>query len=68
MGIVHVGLISRLGWKRAGARYKTRGIDDNGDVANFVEVSEIGVESREDPCCRKNAGAQWFGSGGISAD
>lgn len=37
-GPLHLSLISRLGWKRAGARYKTRGVDDDGNVANFVEV------------------------------
>jgi hypothetical protein len=35
---LHLALISRLGWKRAGARFKTRGVDDQGNVANFVEV------------------------------
>lgn len=40
---VHLGLISRLGWKRAGARFKTRGVDDEGNVANFVEVGRRGV-------------------------
>lgn len=35
---VNLGLISRLGWKRAGARFRTRGVDDEGNVANFVEV------------------------------
>lgn len=35
-----LGLISRLSWKRAGARFRTRGIDDDGQVANFVE-SEV---------------------------
>lgn len=34
-----IGLISRLGWKRAGTRFNTRGVDDEGNVANFVEVS-----------------------------
>lgn len=38
---VHLALISRLGWKRAGARFKTRGVDDAGNVANFVEVSSF---------------------------
>lgn len=38
---VHLGLISRLGWKRAGARFKTRGVDDEGNVANFVEVRVV---------------------------
>ncbi|KAG8985219.1 inositol polyphosphate 5-phosphatase, partial [Tulasnella sp. 427] len=32
-----IGLISRLGWKRAGTRFNTRGVDDEGNVANFVE-------------------------------
>lgn len=31
-------LISRLGWKRAGTRFNTRGVDDDGNTANFVEV------------------------------
>lgn len=35
---VTLSLISRLGWKRAGTRYNTRGVDDDGNVANFVEV------------------------------
>jgi synaptojanin len=34
-----VSLISRLSWKRAGTRFNARGIDDDGNVANFVEVS-----------------------------
>ncbi|KAG8744568.1 inositol polyphosphate 5-phosphatase [Ceratobasidium sp. 414] len=33
-----IGMISRLSWKRAGTRYNTRGVDDDGNVANFVEV------------------------------
>ncbi len=33
-----LALISRLGWKRAGTRFNTRGLDDEGNVANFVEV------------------------------
>lgn len=36
--IATVGLISRLGWKRAGTRFNTRGVDDDGHVANSVEV------------------------------
>ncbi|KAJ9101490.1 hypothetical protein QFC19_005141 [Naganishia cerealis] len=38
---LHLALISRLGWKRAGARFKTRGVDDQGNVANFVETETI---------------------------
>jgi hypothetical protein len=36
-----LALISRLGWKRAGARFRTRGVDDDGNVANFVETETI---------------------------
>ena len=32
-------MISRLGWRRAGTRFNTRGVDDDGNCANFVEVS-----------------------------
>ncbi|ODO04590.1 hypothetical protein I350_05196 [Cryptococcus amylolentus CBS 6273] len=41
-----LALISRLSWKRAGARFRTRGIDDDGQVANFVE-SELIYSSGE---------------------
>lgn len=37
--IATLALISRLGWKRAGTRFNTRGVDDDGNTANFVEVS-----------------------------
>lgn len=33
-------LISRLSLNRVGTRYKTRGIDDYGNVANFVETNQ----------------------------
>ena len=36
--IATLSLISRLGWKRAGTRFNTRGIDDDGNTANFVEA------------------------------
>ncbi len=39
--IASLGMISRLSWKRAGARFRTRGIDDDGQVANFVETELI---------------------------
>jgi hypothetical protein len=39
--IAHLSLISRLGWKRAGTRFNTRGVDDDGNTANFVEVSSL---------------------------
>uniref|UniRef100_A0A914HMP0 SAC domain-containing protein n=1 Tax=Globodera rostochiensis TaxID=31243 RepID=A0A914HMP0_GLORO len=38
---VHITLISRRSVKRAGVRYLRRGIDENGDVANFVETEFI---------------------------
>jgi hypothetical protein len=34
-------LISRLSSKRAGTRFNARGIDDDGNVANFVEIETI---------------------------
>lgn len=37
--VATLSLISRLGWKRAGTRFNTRGVDDDGNCANFVEVS-----------------------------
>ncbi|TDL29681.1 DNase I-like protein, partial [Rickenella mellea] len=39
--IATISLISRLGWKRAGTRFNTRGIDDDGNCANFVETETI---------------------------
>ena len=36
--VATISLISRLGRKRAGTRFNTRGIDDDGNTANFVEV------------------------------
>ncbi|KAL3120755.1 hypothetical protein niasHT_008047 [Heterodera trifolii] len=37
----HMTLISRRSVKRAGVRYLRRGIDEDGDVANFVETEFI---------------------------
>lgn len=34
-------IISRQSWKRAGTRYNARGVDDEGNVANFVETETI---------------------------
>lgn len=42
--IATISLISRLGWKRAGTRFNTRGVDDDGNCANFVEVQAICVQ------------------------
>ncbi|KAG6833957.1 hypothetical protein H0H87_007968 [Tephrocybe sp. NHM501043] len=39
--IVTLSLISRLGWKRAGTRFNTRGVDDDGNTANFVETEAV---------------------------
>ncbi|KAH7887567.1 SacI homology domain-containing protein [Phlebopus sp. FC_14] len=39
--IVTLSLISRLGSKRAGTRFNTRGVDDDGNTANFVETETI---------------------------
>lgn len=36
-----ITLISRRSVKRAGVRYLRRGIDESGDVANFVETEFI---------------------------
>jgi hypothetical protein len=40
-----LSLISRLGAKRAGTRFNTRGVDDDGNTANFVEVSRFETQS-----------------------
>lgn len=37
----HLTLISRLSCRRAGTRFNARGIDDDGNVANFVETETI---------------------------
>lgn len=39
--IATLSLISRLGWKRAGTRFNTRGVDDDGNTANFVETETV---------------------------
>ncbi|KAJ7639012.1 inositol polyphosphate phosphatase [Roridomyces roridus] len=39
--IATLSLISRLGWKRAGTRFNARGVDDDGNTANFVETETI---------------------------
>jgi hypothetical protein len=48
--VASLGLISRLSWKRAGARFRTRGIDDDGQVANFVETETILAMGGEGVC------------------
>lgn len=39
--VATLSLISRLGAKRAGTRFNTRGVDDDGNTANFVETETI---------------------------
>ena len=41
--IATLSLISRLGAKRAGTRFNTRGVDDDGNTANFVEVRHLNL-------------------------
>lgn len=36
-----LSVISRLSWHRAGTRFNSRGIDDEGAVANFVETETV---------------------------
>ena len=43
--VATLSLISRMGWKRAGTRFNTRGIDDDGNTANFVEARYSSVRS-----------------------
>ncbi|SCU82953.1 LADA_0C08856g1_1 [Lachancea dasiensis] len=43
---VSLTVISKQSWKRAGTRYNARGVDDEGNVANFVET-ELIMYSRE---------------------
>ncbi|SSD59133.1 related to Polyphosphatidylinositol phosphatase INP52 [Saccharomycodes ludwigii] len=38
---VSLTVISKQSWKRAGTRYNARGIDDDGNVANFVETEFV---------------------------
>lgn len=38
---VRACLISRLSCDRVGTRYNTRGVDDDGHVANFVETEQL---------------------------
>ncbi|ORZ37538.1 Endonuclease/exonuclease/phosphatase [Catenaria anguillulae PL171] len=41
VGYRSLTIISRMSTRRAGTRYNTRGIDDSGSVANFVETEMI---------------------------
>lgn len=44
--VVTIVLISRRSCLMAGTRFHARGIDDNGDVGNFVETEQITITSR----------------------
>lgn len=44
-----LSVVSKLSCKRAGTRFNSRGIDDNGHVANFVEVRMILYKSLTGP-------------------
>lgn len=37
----NITIVSKQSWKRAGTRFNARGIDDSGNVANFVETEFI---------------------------
>ncbi|PCH41458.1 inositol polyphosphate phosphatase [Wolfiporia cocos MD-104 SS10] len=39
--VATLSLISRLGWRRSGTRFNTRGVDDDGNCANFVETETV---------------------------
>jgi hypothetical protein len=41
---VRIGLISRRNRYRLGTRFRRRGIDDNGNVANFVETEQVRIK------------------------
>jgi hypothetical protein len=51
------GLISRRNRYRAGTRYFSRGIDQNGNVSNFNETEQLVLLDKED-------GARSLGGGG----
>ena len=39
-------LITRRRWLMGGTRYNSRGIDDQGNTANFVECEQLVIKSR----------------------
>jgi hypothetical protein len=41
------GMISRIGWKRSGTRFNTRGADKDGYVANFVESEQVLISKKK---------------------
>ncbi len=38
---IRIGLISRVSVDRPGTRFNVRGVNDNGEVANFVETEMV---------------------------
>ena len=40
-----VVVLSRLSCERAGTRFNTRGVDDDGNVANFVETEQVSTST-----------------------
>lgn len=38
-------LISRISCERAGARFLTRGVNDDGHVSNFVETEQVSTQA-----------------------
>lgn len=46
--VATLSLISRMGWKRAGTRFNTRGIDDDGNTANFAEARYYSIRGPSD--------------------
>lgn len=51
---VYMGIISRRSKFRAGTRYFRRGIDNNGNVANFNETEQIVVATSSNPAVYSN--------------
>lgn len=43
-GSARLTLVARREWKRAGYRYMSRGVDEEGNASNFVETEQV-VES-----------------------
>ncbi|KAL7415255.1 Endonuclease/exonuclease/phosphatase [Mrakia frigida] len=38
---INLAVVSRLSWRRAGTRFNTRGVDDEGNAAAFVETETV---------------------------
>lgn len=57
-------LISRISCERAGARFHTRGVNDDGHVSNFVETEQVSARPARGPWWLLAVGA---GEGALSA-